>query len=258
MTTRWILTLLAWCFITTTALGQKIVEPMTPRRLVNDFTNLLTPSQRNALERKLTDFNNTSSTQIVVVTLADLDGLDINDYATRLGEAWGVGQEGKDNGIVLLIKPKSGREKGQVTIAVGYGLEGVVPDATASRVIREELLPAFRQNDYYGGINRATDVLIDLAKGEYTADDYEKQSGSRGGLLIALFIVFVFLLPLFLRRRGGNNDSYTPGHTSGGGFFFFPMGFGGSGGFGSFSSGSGTFGGFGGGDFGGGGASGDW
>ena len=144
-----------------------------------------------------------------------------------------------------------------MTIAVGYGLEGVVPDATASRVIREELLPAFRQNDYYGGINRATDVLIDLAKGEYTADDYEKQSGSRGGLLIALFIVFVFLLPLFLRRRGGNNDSYTPGHTSGGGFFFFPMG-GGSGGFGSFSSGSGSFGGFGGGDFGGGGASGDW
>ena len=81
-----------------------------------------------------------------MVTVPSLNGHDINDYAARLGEKWGIGQKGKDNGIVILIKPKSGREKGEVAISVGYGLEGVVPDVTASRIIRNEIrFPLFKQ-----------------------------------------------------------------------------------------------------------------
>lgn len=237
------------------SMGQNIPEPMKPRCIVNDFTKLFSTGQRAALEKKLSTFNKNSSTQIAVVTIADLEEYDVSDYAARLGEKWGVGQEGKDNGIVILIKPKQGGEKGQVAISVGYGLEGVIPDATASRIIRNEIIPAFQKEDYYGGIDRATDVLINLSKGEYTADEYDKKGNGGMGIIVAIFL-FIVLFSIISKRRG-DNDSYTPGHSSGGGFFFFPMG-GGSGGFGSFSSGSGSFGGFGGGDFGGGGASGDW
>ena len=212
---------------------------------------------RAALEKKLVNFNNNSSTQIAVVTVPSLNGHDINDYAARLGEKWGIGQKGKDNGIVILIKPKSGREKGEVAISVGYGLEGVVPDVTASRIIRNEIIPAFQADNYYKGIDKATDVLIDLSKGEYTADEYKKKNEGSPFDIVIGFIVFVIILSLIFRKRGGGG--YSPGHTSGsGGFFIFPMGGGSSGGFGGFSSGGGSFGGFGGGSFGGGGSSGSW
>ena len=169
----------------------------------------------------------------------------------------GYRTKGKDNGIVILIKPKSGREKGEVAISVGYGLEGVVPDVTASRIIRNEIIPAFQADNYYKGIDKATDVLIDLSKGEYTADEYKKKNEGSPFDIVIGFIVFVIILSLIFRKRGGGG--YSPGHTSGsGGFFIFPMGGGSSGGFGGFSSGGGSFGGFGGGSFGGGGSSGSW
>ena len=237
--------------------AQDIPEPMTPKRIVNDFTGLFSTQERAALEKKLVNFNNNSSTQIAVVTVPSLNGHDINDYAARLGEKWGIGQKGKDNGIVILIKPKSGREKGEVAISVGYGLEGVVPDVTASRIIRNEIIPAFQADNYYKGIDKATDVLIDLSKGEYTADEYKKKNEGSPFDIVIGFIVFVIILSLIFRYRGGGG--YSPGHTSGsGGFFIFPMGGGSSGGFGGFSSGGGSFGGFGGGSFGGGGSSGSW
>ena len=237
--------------------AQDIPEPMTPKRIVNDFTGLFSTQERAALEKKLVNFNNNSSTQIAVVTVPSLNGHDINDYAARLGEKWGIGQKGKDNGIVILIKPKSGREKGEVAISVGYGLEGVVPDVTASRIIRNEIIPAFQADNYYKGIDKATDVLIDLSKGEYTADEYKKKNEGSPFDIVIGFIVFVITLSLIFRKRGGGG--YSPGHTSGsGGFFIFPMGGGSSGGFGGFSSGGGSFGGFGGGSFGGGGSSGSW
>lgn len=239
--------------------AQDIPEPMTPKRIVNDFTELFSSQERAALEKKLVDFNNNSSTQIAVVTVPSLNGYEINDYAARLGEKWGIGQKGKDNGIVILIKPKGEREKGEVAISVGYGLEGVVPDVVASRIIRNEIIPAFQTGNYYKGIDKATDVLIDLSKGEYTADEYQHADEGSPLDLIICFIVFVIILSLIFRKRGGGG--YSPGHTSdGGGFFIFPMGGGSSssGGFGGFSSGGGSFGGFGGGSFGGGGSSGSW
>ena len=236
--------------------AQEFPDPQRPPRLVNDFAGVLTEGQRGALERKLADFERSTSTQITVVTVDSLQGLAAHDYATRLAERWGVGREGKDNGILVLVKPKGGREKGQAAITVGYGLEGAVTDAAASRIIRNEMIPAFRAGDYHGGIDRAADALMGLARGEFSAEE-RGDGGGGAGLVVGIFIALVALSLLF-RRRGGN-DSYTPGHSGGGGFFFFPTG--GGGGFGSFSGGSGDFGGFGGfggGDFGGGGASGDW
>lgn len=243
-------------FLSLSGNGQDFPEPMKPKRIVNDFTGLFTPQQNQALEQKLRHFNDTSSTQIAVVTIPSLNGYEPNDYAQRLAEKWGVGQKGKDNGLLVLVKPKSEREKGQVAIAVGYGLEGVIPDAIASRIIRNEIIPEFQQNNYYSGVNKATDVLMKLASGEFTAEQYNKKNKKdRGGLIFLPFLI-VFLLPLFIRRRKG----YTTGSHGGGGVppIFFG-GFGGRGSnFGSFSSGGGSFGGFGGGGFGGGGASGSW
>lgn len=234
--------------------AQNLPEPPSPQRLVNDFAALLSASQRADLEKRLADFDKSSSSQITIVTVDSLQGLVAHDYATRLGEKWRVGQKDKDNGIVILVKPKNAEGKGQVAISVGYGLEGAIPDATASRIIRNEMIPAFQSGDYYAGISGAADVLIDLARGEYTAEEYE--SRGNGGILVAGLLIAILILAL-LRRRGGG--SYSPGHRSGGGgFFIFP---GGGTSFGSFSGGSGSFGGFGGfggGSFGGGGASGDW
>lgn len=239
-----------------TVQAQEFPEPMNPRRIVNDFTGMFTPQQTNALERKLRNFNDTSSTQIAVVTVPSLHGYDPNDYAQRLAEKWGIGQKGKDNGILLLIKPKTGNEKGQVAIAVGYGLEGVIPDAIASRIIRNEIIPQFQQNNYYAGVNNATDILMKLSGGEFTADQYARQGKKDSGRWIFLPFLLVFFVPLFFRKRRG----YTAG--SRGDDTFPPIFFGGmggrGGGFGSFSGGSGSFGGFGGGSFGGGGASGSW
>ena len=164
--------------ITSFLQAQDLPEPMRPKRIVNDFTQLFSPQQQQALEQKLRNFNDTSSTQIAIVTVPTLQGYAPSDYAQRLAEKWGVGQKGKDNGVLLLIKPKSRTEKGQVAIAVGYGLEGVIPDAIASRIIRNEIIPEFQQNNYYRGINKATDVLMQLAGGEFTAEQYARKNGN--------------------------------------------------------------------------------
>ena len=225
--------------ITSFLQAQDLPEPMRPKRIVNDFTQLFSPQQQQALEQKLRNFNDTSSTQIAIVTVPTLQGYAPSDYAQRLAEKWGVGQKGKDNGVLLLIKPKSRTEKGQVAIAVGYGLEGVIPDAIASRIIRNEIIPEFQQNNYYRGINKATDVLMQLAGGEFTAEQYARKNGNGSAEVIIIPILILFLLPLFFRRKKG----YTTGsHGSGGIPPIFFGGFGGGGSnFGSFSGGSRSF-----------------
>ena len=104
--------LFIFSLISVSGYSQKFPEPMQPKRLVNDYTELFNKKEISSLEEKLSHFNKTSSTQIAVVTVSSLDGYDINDYAARLAEKWGIGQKGKDNGILILIKPKKGNEKG--------------------------------------------------------------------------------------------------------------------------------------------------
>lgn len=175
---------------------------MSPPRLVNDFVGLLTSEQQNALEQKLEAFDRKTSTQIAVVAVDDLDGYAPGDYAQRLYDKWGIGRKGKDNGILILVKPKTAASNGQVFISVGYGLEGVAPDITAGRIIDTEMLPEFRKGDYYAGIDRAATVLMKLTEGEFTADAYGKQgdpAGLTGGLFCSSSLSY---LPCFRAVAG--------------------------------------------------------
>lgn len=241
--------------------GQEVIpDQPVPPRLVNDFASFLSVEEVNTLEKKLVEFNNSTSTQIVIVTLNDLGGYEIADFAVRLGEKWGVGQEGFDNGIVILVKPGVQGNKGEVSITTGYGLEGAVPDAVANRIIDIEILPSFREGKYSAGLIDAVNVLIELTKGEYSADEYLDRSG-RSGKAIGIFILFAFIFFISFISRIRRGRQYSPGHHIPLWTALFLAGsssrsFGG--GFSNFSSGGGSFGGFGGGSFGGGGASGSW
>jgi uncharacterized protein len=239
-----------------------------PQRLVNDFAGILSTQQTTALERKLDEFNRKTSTQIAVVIVKDIFGYEKGDYTFKLAEKWGIGQKGKNNGILIMVKPKSDNgETGKVFIAVGYGLEGAVPDITARKtIISEEILPNFKVNDYYTGLDRATTVLMALTAGEFTADQYdkrvEKKSALPGfGLLLVIFVIFM----LFNRNRAQTVGSHGSGGSLLGSLWLLSMLGGGRGhGGGSWNdfsgggSSSGGFGGFGGGSFGGGGAGGEW
>ncbi len=243
----------------------EIPDRPNPPRLVNDFAGILNSDESTRIEGTLEQFARETSTQIVIVAVSDLEGYDPADYAFRLGEKWGVGQKDKNNGVVILLKPKQGNSKGQVFIATGYGLEGVLPDAVVnSTVIENEMMPYFRDNNnYYKGLQNGIKVIMDITRGEYTAEQYQeyyqgKNDGVIPGIFFFLFILFVFSLA---RRRRGR--FYSPGRSLP---FWLAMGMmsGRSshhGSFGNFSSGGGSFGGFGGfggGSFGGGGAGGSW
>ncbi|MCY1721365.1 TPM domain-containing protein [Prolixibacteraceae bacterium Z1-6] len=252
--------------ITFTSVSQaQIPDRPMPQRLVNDFAHVLKKGEINEMESALTQFARQTSTQLVVVTVPDLEGYDKADYAYQIGEKWGVGQKGKDNGLVILLKPKTNNSNGEVFITTGYGLEGVLPDAILnSAVVDNEMIPRFKQNDYYGGLAAGLNVIMDISRGEYTAEHYqEKVSSGGGGGIPFIIILFVLFFTIFGRSR--SRRFYSPGRSLP---FWLAMGMmsgagRSSGSFGNFSSGSGGFGGggfggFGGGSFGGGGAGGSW
>jgi uncharacterized protein len=133
-------------------------------KLVVDDAGFLDAASITTLEQKLENFNKETSTQIAIVTVKTLNGYDIDDYAVRLLTSWGLGQKGKDNGIVLLVKPKGADEKGEVAISVGYGLEGAVPDAVAKRIVENEIIPLFKKGHFAQGIEKAVNVLMELTK----------------------------------------------------------------------------------------------
>lgn len=232
-----------------------------PPRLVNDLANIFTPQQAAVLEQKLVNYNDSTSTQIAVVTVSNLYGYDITDFTDQLAQQWGVGKKGIDNGLMILIKPKtSDTDKGYVRISVGYGLESTITDAISSQLIRQIMIPSFEHNQYYQGVDSATNVIIGLCSGIYKADQFTKKKSDHSGLLILLVMLIVFLLSFFRRNHFHNIGSSGAG--GGAPFIFLPgffgtgggSGFGGGGDSGGFSG----FGGFGGGSFGGGGASGSW
>jgi uncharacterized protein len=249
--------------------AQEIPDPMQPPRMVNDFSGLLESTDRDRLESKLQEFYYQTSTQIYVVVLDDISGYDIAEYTALLGEQWGVGTRENDNGAVILLNPGPDRKTGDVYIATGYGLEGAIPDALAKRIVELDMLPSFRQQNYYAGLDGATTSMMDLARGEYTADEYLQRHGYGPGSGIpafAIVILFVIVFSILGRRRSARQ--YALGHNIP--FWlalFMVSGARGShrGSFGNFSSGGGSFGGFGGGfggggggSFGGGGAGGSW
>ncbi|KPK83825.1 MAG: hypothetical protein AMS27_11800 [Bacteroides sp. SM23_62_1] len=257
-------------FLFNTLNGQDIPRPMQPPRMVNDFSGLLDPSIRDNLENKLQSFYYETSTQIYIVILDDLGGYDISDFTFQLGEEWGVGTREKDNGIVILLNPSPDRQHGDVFIATGYGLEATVPDAIANRIIDYDLIPFFKEQKYYEGLEAATNTIIDLTRGEYTPDDYIQKHESADTYL-SVFIFFIVILIIIISIAGKIRSArrYAIGHglpfwvaltllggsrsSHRGSFNRFTSGSGGFGGFGG-----GGFGGGGGGSFGGGGAGGSW
>lgn len=232
-----------------------------PQRLVNDYAGILSQGQISSLESMLVEFDDTTSNQIAIVITEDLEGYEISEYATRIGIDWQVGSEKFDNGIVIAVKPKTEKSGGKVFIAVGYGLEGAIPDAYVKRIIEGEMIPHFINNDYYSGISAACDTLMKLASGEISepqSDDDEFISG-----LITLVIILVLILCVIIITFDNNSNNGSGGRrpviftgpiiTTGNNYGGY-----GRGGFGGGGSFGGGFGGFGGGSFGGGGAGGSW
>lgn len=246
--------------------------PYLSNRLLVDKANFLSNNERQALEQNLIAFANETSNQILVYISDDIAGYDINDFATRLGIKNGVGQDKLDNGVVIVVKPKTARSKGQTAIVVGYGLEGAIPDITAKHIIDNELISNFKRQQNFQGLSSAVAVIQDLAKGEYSYKQYggktkKKKKGILSGLfsfLLVLIIIVYTVTRRVNRYASANNLGFwaawallnAASNKHRGHYNHFNSG---SGGFGGFGGGSGGgFGGFGGGSFGGGGASGSW
>jgi uncharacterized protein len=247
--------------------AQEIMKKSSASGLVTDSAGFLTAQQEQKLERQLVEFSRQTSTQIAVITVDDLGGYAISDYAFRLGENWGVGQKEKDNGIVVLIKPKTSSSRGRAFIATGYGVEDVVPDAVAKQIVEYEMIPAFKKGNNFAGVQKAVARLMELTKGKYTAQQYsqhvkQQQSDSKGSWLFLIIFLGIIFLSIFGRARRAKH--YSAGHGVPFLLALTMLGSGSSmqrGSFGNFSSGGGDFGGFGGfggGGFGGGGAGGSW
>jgi uncharacterized protein len=232
---------------------------------VVDEAHLLSPEQIAALDAKLAALETQSQRQMVIATIPDLEGYEIEDYGYRLGRAWGIGDKGRNDGVLLIVAPNQRK----VRIEVGYGLEGILTDALTSVIISREVVPRFKANDYPGGIAAATDQLI--AQLQLPEDEARKVAADAaaqakqakrprfdaGTVIFLLIFFFFFVLPFLRAMRGGGRRTGSPG------VMIFPSGgwssggsdWGGSGG--SDWGGGGGFSG-GGGSFGGGGSSGSW
>ena len=138
------------------SMQQVIKTPPNPPKLVNDFANILTADQKQALENKLYQFDDSTSNQVTVVIVPHLDGMDVADAAIEIGRSWGVGGKKNNNGVVLLISV----EDRKLNISPGYGLEKSIPDLTAQQIIKNIIVPNFKGNDYYRGIDEGTDAII--------------------------------------------------------------------------------------------------
>jgi uncharacterized protein len=241
-----------------------IPKKPSPPRLVNDFAGMLTPEQVHALENKLVAYNDSTSSQIAVVTVESLEGYEDEEYALALGREWGVGGKDFNNGVIILISKQDRKSR----IEVGYGLEGAIPDITAKTIIDHDITPNFREGNYYRGLDEATDALIKAAAGEYKAPPGQKKGKSKGigfgAIIIFLIMVFLFASGRKGGGRGGGGMISRRGYRDfGAGWILGSLLEGASrGGGGGWSGGGGSsgggFGGFGGGGFGGGGASGSW
>ncbi len=257
--------------------GLKI--PARPEARVSDWASIISQSAKESLEEKLAAFEEKTGNQIAIATFPSLEGESLEDFSIKLAEQWKIGQKGKDNGVIILVFS----DDHKMRIEIGYGLEGVLPDAVASQIIRRIMAPSFQKGDFDGGIIGAVDAIIQVISGENTPQLDEQDE--RGNvytlnmntiktiilLVLALFGLF-FVIDIFrFSGYAASNRNYKHRY----GFLewlvifgitlfilklifqmiFFSRGFGG--GRGGFGGGSGGFSG-GGGNFGGGGSSGSW
>jgi uncharacterized protein len=240
---RWVLLAFAAAVCMSTITAQTNIPKIDQR--VSDFTNTLSFQEWQSLEGILKSFEDSTSTQIVVLMVNSLDGGDIEEFANKTFEVNKIGQTKKNNGVLLVIA----KQDRKLRIEVGYGLEGVLTDAVSSKIIQQEIRPHFSEGNYFAGIVSGTDAIMRATAGEYTADSKGKNAPAVSSILVILILLFGFFIlgPLISSRNrsiiGSNGHRYYSGWGYGG----WP---------GSFGSKGGGFGGFGGGGFGGGGFSG--
>ena len=264
------------CLISISSVFAQYEIPPVPKlqtSVYDDDIKLLSPSQKKSLEQKLIKYSDTTSTQIVIAIISSTKGEYINYLGAQWAEKWGIGQEKEDNGIFILLA----KDDRKIGINTGKGVEHLLTDAMSKRIIDRDIIPYFKRNDYYGGLNRATDAIFEVMNGEYQATRQNDSFEFPFAVFFVLFIFFIIFIIAITKNRGGgrggnrgnrNDDearsileaiilsnmgrgSYSRGSSSGGIFG------GGSSSGGSFGGG-GFSGGFGGGSFGGGGASGGW
>jgi uncharacterized protein len=242
--------------------GKDIPARPQPPKLVNVLVDqFMTEEQIDALERKLVAYDDSTSNQIAVVVVDDLKGFSAADYAMAIGREWGVGNKDFNNGVVVLISTGGGAGNRDAFIATGYGLEGAIPDLTAKVIVDNDIIPNFRAENYYRGLDEATDALIEAAEGRYTAPEgYGSRGKKRGIPGFVIVIGVIVLLTLIGAGSGNSGGGYVSrrGYRGWGGPWVGGGGWSGGGGGWSGGGGGGGFGGFGGGGFGGGGAGGKW
>ena len=224
------------------------------RGRVNDYAGIVRTEHAHALERALAQFEQKTGHQVAVLTVPSLDGEDIEGFAIRVAENWKIGHKGFDNGAILIVASRDRK----LRIEVGYGLEGVLPDATASTIIRNVIVPRFRANDFSGGVVAGVDAIMKVTSGEPMPEATRRRTSSQSSglsslmpflILLALIMIFGPFAGLVPRRSGDRWMTHGRRHH--------PFGWGGGGFGGGFGGGGGGFSG-GGGGFGGGGASGSW
>ncbi len=215
-------------FCATLALAALKFPPLTGR--VVDEAHVLKPETIEALDRKLQAYENGTQTQFVVATLSSLQGDDIADYGYQLGRAWGIGQKGKDNGVLLIVAPNQKK----VRIEVGYGHEGTLTDALSSQIINRTILPLFKQGDIDGGVTAGVDAIIAALGGQSeaapTATNGDGEISNTEVIIILILVVifcvrypmlawFIFSTSSSGSYRGGGGSGWSGGFSGGGGSF---------------------------------------
>ena len=182
---------------TVQAMAQIPDRPMPPA-FVNDMAGLLSPAGSERVERELTEFSDSTTSQITVVTVTDLGGYDIADFAQQLGDKWGVGHKGKDNGVVMVVCANAADSTGRAFIVSGYGMEGALTDVACARIVRNVMGPLFKAGDYDGAIEAGCRAVMDATRGEFTASGAASSDEWSAGELAAIVIVLALILLYFV------------------------------------------------------------
>ena len=228
---------------------------------VYDYANLLSTSEKKQLEEKLIRYSDSTTTQIVVVTIESLKGEDVSLLATKWGQTWGIGGSAKeDNGVIILLA----KAERKIAINPGYGLEDRLTAGIGGEIIRNIIIPEFKAGSYYKGLDKGADALFDVFKGKYKGERKKNKKGDDIPIIPILIILFVIIIIIAKNKNnGGNSGGSSGGMDLADIILLSSLGRGGFGG-GSGSSSGGGFGsggfggGFGGGGFSGGGSSGGW
>ncbi len=248
------------CFLITQVSFAQFTIPKVPdlQTSVYDYANVLNASEKSQLEEKLIRYSDSTTTQIVVITIESLKGEDVSQLATKWGQTWGIGGSKKDdNGVIILLA----KDERKIAINPGYGLEDRLTAGIGGEIIRNIIIPEFKSGSYYNGLDKGADALFDVFKGKYKGERKQTKKEPKFPIVPIIIIVIVIFIIISKNRKGGGGSGggmgladiillSSLGRSGGSGF---------GGGFGGGSSGGGGFGGgFGGGGFSGGGSSGSW